>query len=78
MMMNGNKIKSCKLFSNFYANSVSILISFQGFVMGCSSLDIKFIMKGEISKLISYKKSLQRRLAFDAKQFFDIILKFSY
>ena len=73
MMMNGNKIKSCKLFSDFYANSVLILISFQGFVMGCSSLDIKFIMKSEISKLISYKKSL-----FDAKHFFDIILKFSY
>ena len=58
MMMNGNKIKSCKLFSDFYANSVSILILFQGFVIGWSSLDIKFIMKSEISKHISYKKSL--------------------
>ena len=73
MMMNGNKIKSCKLFSNFYANSVCILISFQGFVIGCSSLDIKFIMKSEISKHISYKKSL-----LSEKHFFDIILKFSY
>ena len=65
MMMNGNKIKSCKLFSNFYANLVPILISFQGFVIGCSSLVIKFIMKPKISKYISYKNHF-----FDAKHFF--------
>ena len=50
MMMNGNKIKSCKPFSNFYANYVSILILFQGFVICCTSLDIKVITKSKISK----------------------------